>query len=323
MPIDYHDVKDEDTEEEEEQDDEQDDEGDIEGNTSQTQRLEDSSNRRMSSDTFSSSTALNSFLDFISTVCPAIPHLTYPLLLVVISTIPSSLLPLEPEPSLTLKKLFSHLWSPVDARLLSTHALPGQPSAFQAFLRDAVDCTTFLIGKAWKAEFGMQTSLWLVVEQMGERIWAEGVFDMGGRAKTRGTRGSGLIEQEALVAGTALSRVAGISDQLATAIMPVIQRGMIGRCFPSAEEQSKKAVTLLPRCLDILSAIRNTNTNEIILHGVDDIIKQLASDSVVRLIESVSEQSATSPVFVEALVEILRSHVTLIEDSMMLVRQHP
>lgn len=294
-------------------DHEEDDEiGDADANGDRQEDEDEAPRSNGVKDQLIRSTAFSNFLEFTSTTCPSIPHLTYPLLLVVISTMPTSLLPLEPEPSLPLKNLFSHLWSPVDARLLSTHALPGQPSAFQAFLRDVVDCTTFLISRSWKADAGKETALWLVKEEMGERIWSEGVLTMGGRAAGRRVRSPAGNEQEAETFGRAVSRVAGISEELIRELLPVIEKNMIEGCFPAVEAADKKAAALLPRCLAIIAAVREFNTGEPVLHGLDAIISKLAALFIDKLQEAVSAKSAAATVYAETVVECLRSHGTLV-----------
>jgi len=293
--------------------DDEEDEAGSEVNEEDDQQPKASPSRRQSVDNSTNSTAFSNFLVFISTICPFIPRLTYPLLLVVISTLPASFLPLETEPSLPLKNLFSHLWSPVDARLLSTHPLPGLPSAFQAFLRDTLDCTTFLISRSWKAQSGRDTALWLLKEQMGERIWGEGVLVMGGRsAGRRASIGLGAVEQEASAFGQAVARLVAMSDDLIGTLLPVLHRLMVEGCF-SMEETGKKAVALLPRSLAILSAVREANTSDIVLQGLGGIIRVLGTQCIDRLIEEVSKEATAATLYADSLVDILRSYPTLVD----------
>jgi hypothetical protein len=116
--------KDETDDEEDAEDDEDDKEDGEDGEATEDEAKSMTSAPEVTSSTGPTS-AFDAFLELISTICPSLPHLTYPLLLVVISTIPDTLLPLQSPPSLPLQNLFSNLWSAVDARLLSTHSLPG------------------------------------------------------------------------------------------------------------------------------------------------------------------------------------------------------
>ena len=263
----------------------------------------------VSNDAATSSVAFDRFLEFISTICPTIPHRTYPLLLVIISTLPSSLLPLSTL-SPQVKTLFAHLWSPVDARLLSTHALPGQPSAFQAFLRDAVDCTTFLINKAGKEEGGDETREWLVLDQLGERVWKEGVIELGGRSAGRRTIQGARAEQEATIFGQALARLQASSPELASKLVDVVVQSTAEAV--SQEDDAKKAVAMLPRVLPVITAVKAVNEDDAVIQKLDGAIRQVASVCAKSLDSSTTTPSPTASVYTETLVEIVKSHPTLL-----------
>jgi hypothetical protein len=253
--------------------------------------------------------AFDRFLEFISTICPTIPHTVYPLLLVIVSTLPPTLLPLSGDLA-NLKTFFAHLWSPVDARLLSTHALPGQPSAFQAFLRDAVDCTTFLISKASKADDGAAAVEWLVKEQLGERVWKEGVLELGGRSLGRRAAQGARSEQEAMVFGQALARLALSSTPSATDLLDLVATSTIQAI--SSEEDSRRAVALLPRVLPIISAVRTVNENQTVKDRLDELVGQMASLCSRSLHHPEPSAAPTISVYVESLTDIIKSNPSLV-----------
>lgn len=251
--------------------------------------------------------AFNRFLEFISTICPTIPHRTYPLLLVIVSTLPPSLLPLN-GPSQQLKVFFSHLWSPVDARLLSTHALPGQPSAFQAFLRDAIDCTTFLLGRANKTKEGQSSAEWLVLDQLGERVWKEGVIELGGRSAGRRAAVGSRSEQEATLFGQGLARALVISPDLRDKLVDLVISTLV-----QAAEDPEKAAALLPRTLPIVGALKAVNERVDVQQRLNEAVGSVASICANGLLGD-QTSSALATVYGETLVAIIASDPTVVSE---------
>lgn len=245
------------------------------------------------------SAAFNAFLDFVSTISPSIPHLTYPFIVVAVSTIPISLLPLTSPPSLPLQNLFSHLWSPVDARLLSTHTLGNQPSAFQAFLQAAAETTTYLLEKAQANE--EELAQWLVKDQLGARLWGEGVIQMGGKG---GRRGVAPPETEASIAAKAVSKLVGISTALVEPFVREVDQTTLKACFHT----DRKLQSFLPRALNALTALRQAGSA--IEVPVDSIIVSIANGCTERLFDCAAEKEAISG-YAVALVDILRKRKNL------------
>lgn len=242
------------------------------------------------------------FLGWVSTICPSLPHLTYPLLLVIVSTLPDELLPLEGGPSEPLQSFLTHLWSPMDARLLSTHSLPNQQSAFQAFFQDAVDCTVFLLGKAMRRQDGQGTAEWLVQEQLVGRAWGEGVLDMGAKGGKR--RGQDTApEFEADVFGKALGRIALLDEPVLDKAVVQLRDILVTRCGQlESDDLSKASSSLLLRTPAILSAVRGANDNTAVLAGLAEVAKavhQVAADGLSR---SASAQSTDAPIYAEVLL---------------------
>ncbi|WWD19092.1 hypothetical protein CI109_103550 [Kwoniella shandongensis] len=259
-----------------------------------------------------SSAVYGNFLEFISTICPSVPHLTYPLLLVVISTLPSDLLPLSGGPSIQLQNLFSHLWSPIDSRLLSTHSLPGQQSNFQAFFQAILDSTGYLIGKAWSVEDGKQTALTLAKDQFAGRAWRDGVLALGGKAGgRRGARGT-AAESEAAAFGKALGRLAAIDTALLGQFDEVLGRALSEACFPAGEPESK-TTTILPRSLPALSALRDATDAGDVKEIAETLVTDLVRQCVDHLATALPGNAVSPTVIVETLVEVFAQFPQLVD----------
>ncbi|KAK4688698.1 E3 ubiquitin-protein ligase listerin, partial [Tremellales sp. Uapishka_1] len=263
-----------------------------------------------------SSKAFARLLEFISTICPSIPHLTYPILLVVISTLPPSLLPLENTPSLPLQNLYSHLWSALDARLLSTHSLPGSVSVFQVFLQSTIDCTTLLVGRSWSAEDAKGTAEWLVRDQLGRRIWGDGVLAMGRKSLRKAQQVKGAPELEAAMFGQALARVGGISEDLVREVNPIIKATLLDACFPAEATDASKISSIVPRSLTILEALQAVNGSQVAVKGIEDIVAELGGRSVDRLAVDVKTRSADASLYAEAAVDLLTRYTSLASEEM-------
>ncbi|ODO06737.1 hypothetical protein I350_04096 [Cryptococcus amylolentus CBS 6273] len=255
-----------------------------------------------------------SFLDFASTICPSIPGLTYPIILVVLSTLPISLLSLA-SPSSQLQTLFSHLWSPVDARLLSTHSLPGQQSAFQMFLQAFLESTIFLIGKSWRLEDGegKDAAAWLAREQLGERAWKEGVLVLGGKGGGRRVAQGKTNEAEARLFGSTLARLVAIDEQLLEAVKSIASQALLDGCFPSTEQETKPIVSVLPRALSILSAVKGSTEDAKVAGFAEDIIRNIVQQSAELL--GGDDKNPGSVVVSEALVLALSEYPHLVDDT--------
>lgn len=281
-------------EDEDNDDSDGDDDDDDEDTSDPPSRTDSPSGEKAasSSDEPISSKAFDRFLYFISTICPSVPHLTYPLLVVIVSTIPTALLPLSSPPSLQVQNLFSHLWSPVDSRLLSTHSLGGQPSAFQAFLQSATDITTYLLEKATG-----ETQDWLVSNQLGSRVWGEGVVAMGGKG---GRRGAPPVETEAKIAARAVGKVVDVAPNSVPALLAEIEKPALAESFGDKN-------AFLPRALPALTILRTASPS--VHEPVDDIILKLADGCTERLFQHVGESPAGG--LAEALVGILKARSDL------------
>lgn len=282
---------------EDDAEDGEDDEGDESDENDETN--EDSAPSPIASASFTR------FLDFISTICPTIPQLTYPILLVVVSTIPDSILSLASPPSTTLQTFFSHLWSPVDARLLATHTLPGQPSAFQIFLQDALDITCWMIRKSTSEANNKETAEWLAVEQLGKRVWAEGVLAMGGKSARRGQP---AIETEAQRFGKAAAR---LDTQLLTQLVEVLKQTTVDWCFPSADTH-RATEAHLPRLVPIISATRGEETSETLSLGLDATVAAVSTRSIADLAEAAQSKSPVATVLSEFLVNAIVSKADIV-----------
>lgn len=249
------------------------------------------------------------FLDFISTICPTIPQLTYPILLVAVSTIPDDILSLNAPPSSILQSFFAHLWSPVDARLLATHTYPGQLSAFQTFLQDAIDITCWMIRKSCSSGTFDETARWLATEQLGRRVWAEGVLGMGGKSARRGQK---AIETEAERFGLAVSR---LDTQLLEELLSVMNETTLDWCF-AASDTRKSIESNLPRLPAIIAATRGTHEVQTLESGLDQVTSSVCSKAVPEVAQAAEENSPATTILAEFLIEVLRTRPDLLSDSL-------
>jgi hypothetical protein len=226
------DVINEDDEDEENDDDEDEDGDDAEEDDNQSKT--DTTSPGVPAATKLRSAAFVQFLDFVSSICPTIPDSTYPFLLMFIATIPPSILSLTSPPSLELQTLFTHLWSPADARLLSTHSLPNRLSAYTTFIQHLIDNTGLLMSRAWRSEESKDTAFWLAEEQLGKRVWVEGILEMGGRSGRRGGEQKGK-EVEADFFGKEVAKMENLSPELVEKMVSVMREPTLEACFPGQE----------------------------------------------------------------------------------------
>lgn len=240
------------------------------------------------------------FLSFISTICPTIPSLTYPLLTLIISTIPDSILPLSSptrNPSFQLESLLTHLWSPLDARLLSTHSLPNQPSVFQTFFAETIDCLVYLVGKAWKqsADESLKS---LVNEHLAGRAWSEGILSLGGRG-----RGSKEIEAEAF--GAALRKIVKLDPRLTGDALKLIRESLLEQALEEGGA-SRAAMSLIPRTIPLIAALKSGTEDEVSLREYDGILKAVSEKAVMILDMAVEEKSPAVAVLAELVAQALQ-----------------
>lgn len=208
----------------------------------------------------------------------------------VVSTLPSTLLPLTPS-SLPLQNLFSHLWSAFDARLLSTHSLGGQTSAFQAFVQSAVDVTQLLVERTWAVE--KETAEWLVKDQLGGRVWGEAVILLGAKG---GRRGAAPVETEARILAQSAAKLGRIAPELLGLLMGEVEHTTLAAAFPETG-----AGAFLPRALPALTELRDAAPG-----AVDGTIRKLADGCVERLF-----QLENARAYADALTAILQSRPDL------------
>lgn len=234
-----------------------------------------------------SSSGYNSFLSFLANTCPAHPHYTYPLLLVIVSTIPATILPLDS--ATAVSNLFSHFWSPADAHILSTHSLPGHNnfSAYQVFLQSALDCAAYLTGKAWRSEdaASKEVAASIVKEEVVDRAWTQGVLQKGGRGGQRrlGKGRAGKDEVEANMIGKILARAGAVDASLVDRVLPSIRQRTLDAAFPDGSSAAK---SLLPRVLAIVDGLAVSAAS---LPTVSQMTESLVSD-ILRLAVGSAQQ---------------------------------
>lgn len=186
---------------------------------------------------------------------------------------------------------------------------PGQATAFQTFLRDAIDCTVFLIGRSSRRDNGTLTVDYLVTEQMGYRGWKEGILSHGGRAANRRSSGGGKTEPEADMYGQAVARVCAFDEKLATRLLSVMRETLLEKCFETDESNPNNASGLLRRSLPILAAVREGNISELVLAAVQEIIGAIASRCLERL------NGENELVYAETLVDTIARYPNAVSEN--------
>ena len=260
-------------EDDEEEDDDDEDDDNEEGVDEEVKVQQDTAEDEPTATTAPRSTAFFQFLDFVSSICPTIPDSTYPFLLMFIATIPPSILSLTSPPSLELQTLFTHLWAPADARLLSTHSLPNRLSAYTTFIQHLIDNAGLLMSRAWRSEESKDTAFWLAEEQMGKRVWVEGVLDMGGRSGRRGGEQKGK-EVEADLFGKEVAKMENLSSEIVERMVAVMRQPTIDACFPA---ESGATSTALPR---LQAVVKIAGQSPKFTSGLVDILTSVTSRAV-------------------------------------------
>jgi hypothetical protein len=88
------------------------------------------------------------------------------------------------------------------------------------------------MSRAWRSEESKETAFWLAEEQMGKRVWVEGILDMGGRSGRRGGEQKGK-ELEADFFGKEVAK--NLSPELVKKMVSVMREPTLEACFPSQE----------------------------------------------------------------------------------------
>lgn len=205
-----------------------------------------------------------SFLSFLQKGCNGFPAEGYPTLLVVLSTVPEQILPLERD---ALERLFTSLWAPVYARLLSSHSLGGNNAPILDALTAIIDSLIYLGVKAARASSEEHLGSWIVQEY--RRIWADGVLpeltklgradrSMMGEKRTPGGK-------SALAAGQALARLYDALPETAEQAFDATCEAIIETFRPS--EASDERSRFAGRFYIVIDALRDTlgdrlNVNE-------------------------------------------------------------
>jgi hypothetical protein len=101
-------------------------------------------------------------------------------------------------------------------------------------MQHLIDNTGLLMSRAWRSEESKETAFWLAEEQMGKRVWIEGILDMGGRSGRRGGEQKGK-ELEADFFGKEVAKMENLSPELVEKMVSVMREPTLEACFPSQE----------------------------------------------------------------------------------------
>ncbi|GAA5836983.1 hypothetical protein JCM11251_004464 [Rhodosporidiobolus azoricus] len=148
------------------------------------------------SESFSPSPTLTHLLTHLSLGCSSHPTTLYPTILLLLSTIPASILP--PSPA-ALSLLFEHFWAAHSSRALSL----GGRLAVDAWTSALLECLVFELGKLENAEQRKD----LAVEWIARRMW-KAFLGVGGEKSIGSRKTAGEMEK-------ALARLAAKEDKAA------------------------------------------------------------------------------------------------------------
>ncbi|KAG8925869.1 listerin E3 ubiquitin protein ligase 1 [Tulasnella sp. 418] len=112
------------------------------------------------------------FLEFLRLGCGGSPVQSYPIIIVVLSTIPRQVLPLTYS---SLNTLFSTFWAAVDSRALASLLERTSLQAGAAFLSSLLESVIFLVSKSIKEGDGDESNevATKIVEEQMKNVWGE------------------------------------------------------------------------------------------------------------------------------------------------------
>jgi hypothetical protein len=183
-------------------------------------------------------------------------------------------------------------------------------SALTTFVQHAIDITKWLTSKAWASDASKDTARWLVSEQMGKRIWAEGVLLLGGKSGRRGGDQKAK-EIEADLFGKAVARINDTSSELVTEMADVMREATLEMCFPSnveGSEAAKQTISILARLPTVVSIASQSGA----LQGtLDDVLGAISATVIQKLVDASTAleraNSVNVPVVSAYLAEVLVS----------------
>jgi len=106
------------------------------------------------------------------------------------------------------------------------------------------------MSRAWRSEESKETAFWLAEEQMGKRVWVEGILEMGGRSGRRGGEQKGK-EVEADFFGKEVAKMENLSPELVAKMVAVMREPTLQACFPGQEGKTND--TALARLQTIIN----------------------------------------------------------------------
>ena len=237
------------------------------------------------------------FLRFLSAICPNIPQVTYGIVIIAIATLPHDILSLE-GPTTSMELLYGHFWLPSETHLLSVQALPRQDSGYMMFLKALIDCTVLLINKALRIELNPDESSrsndlhnqeekvqaanptvdWLLKEQFGQRVWAEGVLVSRNRL-----RGGPPDYVAADLVGHAFKRLSSLSDEHRRMFVTAMRETTMRAGFPSEPGGASLLDRAIPSLRRFGIELGLDPTQRIICDGIKDVVGEIAAKCVEQI----------------------------------------
>ena len=215
-----------------------------------------------STSTFVPSPTFSRLLTHLSLACSSHPTPLYPTILLLLPTIPASILPVSGEQApFALNLLFDNFYSAYSSRAVTI----GGPSASEAWLSALLECLIFETSKVEDKE----ASRTLCTEWVG-KVW-RAFLNFGEEAKTRGLATRRTAEE----VEKALTRLAAREDKTSfEAVWEVIEKEAADLFVQ--EETSSKSLDALAMAL---KAILRSTSSEVKEKG-RDLVKRQVTDSI-------------------------------------------
>jgi hypothetical protein len=139
------------------------------------------------------------------------------------------------------------------------------------------------MSRAWRSEESKDTAFWLAEEQLGKRVWVEGILDMGGRSGRRGGEQQGK-EAEADLLGKEVAKMENLSPELIERMVSVMREPTLEACFPSEQGTSQTALSRLQ------TIVRIAGQSPKFKAALIDILTDVTSRAVQEFKSTASQQ---------------------------------
>ncbi|KAF9556293.1 hypothetical protein CPC08DRAFT_820566 [Agrocybe pediades] len=208
-----------------------------------------------SSATVQRSRAYEEFLQFLRSGCSGSPMQGYQTVVIVVSTIPTSILTSSTPGSFS--EIFAAFWDALDSRALSSlHRL----TASAAFLSSLLECIVFLV-KRIKSDVSSSEIQQTLIRAQFERVWQE---LSGGRLKVEERAAARLLSQTleslfSLEAGLFEAAWEVIVQGIKSSVEAVANASLVSAALKVFYDRFKKGTELRPHAVMLMKTILEAN----------------------------------------------------------------